>query len=165
MVLFWSWYTPVLFLVERTLTVAHFMTSHSIYMLMFVWINLCHDDTVWSSVFCLLEGTDNSNKKKCISKLHQEKAKIVLLKDRENFSCLPKKTKEKALLKSKSLPNFSSVHCKCDHKFYSKAFIVCVFNFPFVWHPNFLCLAFGFSSFLFTFWELGFFLFSPVLNK
>lgn len=147
---------------ERTVTVAHFRTSHCIYMLMFVWINLYYYDTVWSSVFCLLEGSDNiSNKKpkKRISKLYQEKAVCVRLKDRENFSCLPKKTKEKALLKSKSLPNFSSVQCKCDHKFYSKAFIVCVFNFPFVWHPNFLCLAFGFSSCLFTFWELIFIIF------
>lgn len=155
MVLFWNWYTPVLFLMERTLTVAHFMTFHSIYMLMLyesisIMMILC-------DLFCLLEGTDNFNKKTCISKLHQETAKIVLLKDRENFPCLPKKTKEKALLKSKSLPNFSSVHCKCDNKFYSKAFIVCVFNFPFVWHPNFLCLAFGLSSFLFTF--VGFFCF------
>lgn len=157
MVLFWNWQTPVLFLMERTVTVAHFRTSHCIYMLMFVLINLYYYDTVWSSVFCLLEGSDNfNNKKKSISKLHQETTIFVLLKDRENFSCLPKKTKEKALLKSKSLPNFSSVQCKCDHKFYSKLFIVCVFNFPFVWHLNFLCLAFGFSSFLFTFWELIF---------
>lgn len=149
MALFWIWQTPVLFLMEKTVTVAHFRTSHCIYMSMFLLFNLYYYDIQWFSVFSSLEGSDNFNQKKSISKLHQEKAIFVLWKDRENFSCLPRKTKEKALLKSKSLPNFSSLQCKCDHKFYSKAFIVCVFNFPFVWHTKLSLFGiwFQFTSF------------------
>lgn len=97
MALFWNWQTAVLFLMERTVTVAHFRTSHCIYMAMFLLINLYYYDTLWSSVFCLLAGSDNFNKKKEKASQSFTKKKQYLYFERieKTFHAFQEKQKKK----------------------------------------------------------------------
>lgn len=139
--------TPVLFLMERTITKAHFMTSlktvHCIYILMLVWIILYYYNIVWFSVICLWEGSDIFNKKD--TSWRTEKI----------FHTFKKKKKPFWKVNHYQISVLFSVNVIIN--FIQRPLLYVYSSFLYVWHQKF-------PVHFFTFWEL-IFLFFPTVDK